>query len=40
MLKSSKKKFKKIILGFGFNKRDFNLNNCCIKNNQFCKLLS
>jgi hypothetical protein len=35
-----KKKFKKIILGFGFNKGALNLNNSCIKKNQFYKLLS
>jgi hypothetical protein len=31
---------KKIILGFGFSKGPLNLNNSCIKNSQFCKLLS
>ncbi len=31
---------KKIILGFGFNKRPLNLNNNYIKSSQFCKLLS
>jgi hypothetical protein len=37
MLKNSNKNSKKINLGFGFNKRPLNLNNCCIKSNQFCK---
>jgi hypothetical protein len=31
---------KKILLGFGFNEEPLNLNNSCIKSNQFCKLLS
>ncbi len=31
---------KKLILGFGFNKRPLNLNNSYIKNNPFCKLLN
>jgi hypothetical protein len=29
----------KFILGFDFNKGPLNLNNSCIKSNQFCKLL-
>jgi hypothetical protein len=40
MLKNSKKKIKKIILGFGFNKGPLNLNNNCIKSNQFYKVLT
>ncbi len=41
MLNNLKEKFKnKIKLGFGFYKRPLNLNNNCIKSNQFCKLLS
>jgi hypothetical protein len=40
MLKNSKQKFKKNNLGFGFNKGPLNLNNSCIKSNQFCKLLN
>jgi len=31
---------KKINLGFGFNKGPLNLDNSCIKRNQFCNLLS
>jgi hypothetical protein len=30
----------KIILDFGLNKEPLNLNNICVKSNQFCKLLS
>jgi len=35
-----KKKKNLILLGFGFNEEPLNLNNSCIKSNQFCKLLS
>jgi hypothetical protein len=41
VLKNSKNQNQKeIIMGFGFNKGPLNLNNNCIKSNQFCKLLS
>ncbi len=40
MLKNSKNNSKNNNLGFGFNKRPLNLNNSCIKSNQFCKLLN
>jgi hypothetical protein len=41
MLKIFKKRIQKTKkLGFGCNKRPLNLNNNCIKNSQFCKLLS
>ncbi len=35
-----KTKIQKKINCYGFNKRPLNLNNNCIKSNQFCKLLN
>jgi len=35
-----KEKIQKKIIGFGFNKGPLNLNNSCIKSNQFYQLLS